>query len=192
MTCAILLCAGQGLRFRKARNESKLLAKLPDGRSVVAASAANLLQAVGRVFAVVAGDNRNDALIRELEDCGCQVVLNQQAATGMGGSIAVGIMASEYADGWLIALGDMPYVQPATIKRIVSLGKQTQNIIVPVYDDNLGHPVFFPAFAQAQLLALQGDTGARKVILENTDRVAEIVVGDKGVLQDVDVPADLQ
>ena len=43
MTCGILLCAGQGLRFKKTRNELKLLAQLPDGRTVVAASAANLL-----------------------------------------------------------------------------------------------------------------------------------------------------
>jgi molybdenum cofactor cytidylyltransferase len=192
MTCGILLCAGQGLRFKKTRNEAKLLAKLPDGRTVVAASAANLLQAVGRVFAVVAGDARNDTLIRALDDCGCQVVLNPQAATGMGGSIAVGVVASEFADGWLLALGDMPYVQPATIKSIVALGKQTQKIIVPTHNNQRGHPVFFPSSFHAQLLDLQGDTGARSVVLENADRVLEIAVDDSGVLLDVDVPNDLK
>ncbi len=191
MTCAILLCAGQGLRFKKTRNEVKLLAHLPDGQTVVAASAANLLQAVGRVFAVVAGDNRCDELIRTLDDCGCQVVLNHQAATGMGGSIAVGVMASEFADGWLLALGDMPYLQPATIKKIAALGQQTQQIIVPTFNQQRGHPVFFPSSFHAQLLALQGDTGARSVVLENAEKVLEIAVDDSGVLLDVDVPNDI-
>lgn len=191
MTCGILLCAGQGLRFKETRNELKLLAQLPDGRTVVAASAANLLQAVGRVFAVVAGDNRSDALIRALDDCGCQVVLNPQAATGMGGSIAVGVVASEFANGWVLALGDMPYVQPGTIKSIVAKGIQTQKIIVPTHNSQRGHPVFFPSSFHAQLLGLQGDTGARSVVLENADHVIEIAVDDSGVLLDVDVPNDI-
>ncbi len=74
---------------------------------MVQASAANLLAAVGRVIAVTGRDER---LMRVLDDCGCQGVVNEQAAEGMGSSLAAGVGSgeTENREGRATPLGDTP------------------------------------------------------------------------------------
>jgi molybdenum cofactor cytidylyltransferase len=177
----ILLAAGRGTRF----GSQKLLARLPDGRYVVEASAANLLAAVGRVIAVTGRDER---LMRVLDDCGCQVVVNERAAEGMGTSIGAGVGA----DGWIIALGDMPYIQAATIKKIKLALEEGAAIAVPTHEGKRGHPVGFARQHSGALCALEGDAGARAIIESNIALARMIEVSDAGIFADIDVVGDLK
>jgi molybdenum cofactor cytidylyltransferase len=163
----ILLAAGKGTRF----GSQKLLARLSDGRYVVEASATNLLAAVGRVIAVTGRDER---LMRVLDDCGCQVVVNERAAEGMGTSIGAGVGASLAAEGWIIALGDMPFIQPATIKKIKLVLEEGAAIAVPTHEGKRGHPVGFARQHSGALCALEGDAGARAIIESNIDVVGDL------------------
>ena len=181
----ILLAAGFARRF----GSQKLLAPLPDGRLVVQVAASNLLAACGRVIAVTGRDER---LIRVLDDCGCQVVVNARAGEGMGTSIAAGVAASRDSDGWLIALGDMPYIAPATIRRVLAAPQAATTVVIPTFEGRRGHPVRFPAMLAEDLLALQGDRGAREVIDRHAANFLLLETGDRGVLADIDTPADLQ
>ncbi len=157
---------------------------------MVEASAANLFQAGAKnVFAVT----RNDPeLIRVLESCGCQVVINDRADEGMGTSIAAGVAASSAASGWLIALGDMPSIRVETIAAVAAALDNDSNIVVPVIRGKRGHPVGFSAFYREQLQALTGDKGAREIYIAGASLVDEISVDDEGIFADIDVPADLK
>jgi molybdenum cofactor cytidylyltransferase len=181
----ILLAAGRAARF----GSQKLLARLPDQRLVVEASAAKLLSTIGRVIAVT---NRDEKLMRVLDDCGCQVVLNARASEGMGTSIAAGVEATSEADAWIIVLGDMPYIQAETIAAVKTALEEGASIVVPVFHGKRGHPVGFSREHYEALSALEGDEGARGVVQTNADSVRTIDVDDAGVIADVDVPTDLR
>lgn len=186
---AILLCAGSARRF----GSQKLLARLPDGRYIVEAAAQNLLAGAGHVIAVT---DDNVQLKRVLTECGCQVIVNTQAKEGMGTSIAAGVVANAGASAdegaWLIALGDMPYLRPDTIVRILNALNASNGIVVPTFEDMRGHPVAFAGSFGSELSALQGDVGARSVVLAHADRVQLLAVEDAGVIADIDTPEDLE
>jgi molybdenum cofactor cytidylyltransferase len=181
----ILLAGGQGTRF----GSQKLLARLSNGRYVVEASAANLLAAVGRVIAVTGHDER---LMRVLDDCGCQVVVNERAAEGMGTSIGAGVAASLTAEGWIIALGDMPFIQPTTIGKIKLALEEGAAIVVPTHEGKRGHPVGFARQYGDALCALEGDAGAKAMIDVNIALTRMEEVGDVGIFADIDVVGDLK
>ena len=186
MIACILLAAGSASRF----GSQKLLARLPDGRRVVEASATNLFAAgVENVVAVARSDPE---LIRVLEACGSQVVINARADEGMGTSIAAGVAATPAASGWLIALGDMPSIRAETIAAVAAALDNGSNIVVPVIRGKRGHPVGFSAFYREQLQALTGDKGAREIYIAGASLVDEITVDDAGIFTDIDVPADLK
>ncbi len=185
MIVAILLAAGSAKRF----GSQKLLAALPDGRCVVSASAETLLAGAGRVIAVT---RRDEKLMRVLDDSGCQIVVNERADEGMGTSIAAGVRATPDADGWIVALGDMPYVRAETIAAVKAALANGASVVVPSCAGKRGHPVGFSRAHFAALSALEGDAGARAVVMANAASVVVIETGDSGVFADIDVPADLQ
>jgi molybdenum cofactor cytidylyltransferase len=118
--------------------------------------------------------------------------VNADAANGMGTSIAAGVRASAGAAGWLIALGDMPYIQPGTIARILNAVGGDSAIVIPTFDRLRGHPVAFAGSFCSELMALQGDSGARSVVAAHGDRVILLPVDDAGVIADIDTADDLQ
>ncbi|MEX3958736.1 NTP transferase domain-containing protein [Trinickia sp. EG282A] len=187
LATGLLLAAGRGTRFDPTGQQSKLLAPLPDGTPVARAAAQRLLASVARVVAVVrTGD---EALAHLLNDAGCDVIFSSEAERGMGASLAAGVHASADADGWVVALADMPWIAPETIEAVARRLGQGSSIVAPVYRGRRGHPVGFGAMHGTALQALDGDVGAR-LLLESSD-LTTIDVDDAGVIADVDTPGDL-
>lgn len=185
---AILLAAGRGRRFDPEGIRNKLMACLPGGEPVVAASARALLAVLPDVIAVVPPDDGGVAdLLRAL---GCRVTICPEADSGMAASLVHGLRASlPAADAWVVALGDMPHVRPATIAMLCEALGRGADIAVPIYDGQRGNPVAFSARHLPALLALQGDQGARGIVRAHP--VCEVDADDKGVLQDIDRLSDL-
>jgi molybdenum cofactor cytidylyltransferase len=185
MVVGILLAAGSARRF----GAPKLLHTLPDGAAIGVTAATTLLQVLPDTIAVVQpGDH---ALIDAFTHIGMQVVENSRADTGMGTSLAAGVNASSSADGWLIALADMPWIQPATITTLVDRLKDGASMVAPEYRGQRGHPVGFSARWQQPLQELSGDKGARDLIAKYPDELELLTSGDSGVLRDIDHPQDL-
>lgn len=184
----LLLAAGRGTRFDPRGLENKLLAPLADGTPVAAAAAHRLLASVPRVVAVVRPGA--EALAHVLNDAGCDVVFSTDAVRGMGASLAAGVRASGDAEGWIVALADMPWIAPSTIEAIARRLDAGASIVVPVHRGQRGHPVGFGAAHGAALAALDGDVGARS-LLASPDVMA-IEVDDAGILADIDTHADLR
>lgn len=181
----VLLAAGSGRRF----GGNKLLHPLPDGEPLGVAAARHLVAAVPEVLAVVRAGDRD--LATALEDLGLIVVENLGADSGMGSSIAVAVGASPRAGGWLIALGDMPWIQPATIVGLADALTNGASMVAPVCAGRRGHPVGFSSKWGASLGKLHGDTGARTLIATHASELLLKPVSDDGVLRDVDYPSAL-
>ena len=186
MITGILLAAGSGSRF----GGGKLLHPLADGTPIGIASLRNLREALPEVLAVVrSGDDR---LRRLFEVEGVCVRICGDAHLGMARSFVSGIDASRDADGWVIALGDMPFVLPRTIKTIAERIANTGRIAIPAYRGERGHPVGFGRRYRDELLTLQGDEGARSVIGRHPHDLEIVDCDDRGILRDIDTPADLE
>ncbi len=95
------------------------------------------------------------------------------------------------ARAWIVALGDMPHVETATVKRVIRRFHETDAIVVPRYQHRPGHPVLFPARFRSKLLELSGDKGARSILRIHTAEVQWFDTDDPGVLLDIDEPSDL-
>jgi molybdenum cofactor cytidylyltransferase len=180
----VLLAGGAARRF----GGGKLLQPLPDGVPIGVAAWRNLRSALEQVVVVVrAGD---DALTECFRREGAHVVVSQDAARGMGHSLASGVAATADAPGWIIALADMPNVRPQTITAVSAAIAGGAPVALPIYRGERGHPVGFSARCRAELLALTGDSGARSVLQRYADEAVKLEVDDPGVLQDIDTPED--
>ena len=181
----VLLAAGRGRRF----GGQKLLAPLADGVPLGVAAATSLHAAVTDVVAVVHPADLE--LVQRLAATGVRIVECPQAEAGMGVSLAAGVAATADAGGWLIALADMPYIRPDTIRQLAAVLADGAALVAPCYRGERGHPVGFGAEFGPALRALQGDRGARDLLARHADRLQCLEVDDPGVLRDVDSAADL-
>ncbi len=183
---AVILAAGFS---RRLPGEDKLL-KTYRGRALLA-----------HVLETVAGLGLGDAVI-VTGDAGERIgqlarpwrlrrVTNDDAAAGMGGSIAAGVCAlPEGLAGIFVALGDMPEVAPEDYARLAAAHEQRpERICVPVWEGRRGHPVLFGADHRDALAALSGDAGARSV-LQRAGEVVSVRAVSAGVLIDLDTHAD--
>ncbi|CRM19246.1 MULTISPECIES: nucleotidyltransferase family protein [Pseudomonas] len=185
---AIVLAAGQGSRFRAeaGADRDKLLAHCIglDGvtRPVIEQVLVNLPATLVERWVVTSPERLE--VIRLAEAHGCKVLLLESA--GMGDSIAAAVAASAWAEGWLVVLGDMPFIRSATIERVLA---DPASITVPVHAGQYGHPVAFDRVLGSALMALAGDRGAKALFA--LAQVRGVQVDDPGVLWDVDVPQQL-
>jgi len=181
----ILLAAGAGSRF----GGEKLLHPLEDGVAIAAHAARHLLAVTPEVVAVVRwGDF---PLYDLLEEEGCQVTMFQGAARGMGASLAHGVAQARGADGWVIALADMPRIAPDTLRQVVAALEEGAQIAAPICKGERGHPVGFGAALRNELIALDGDQGARAIVERHRDALKLVECNDPGILLDIDRKSDL-
>jgi len=111
-----------------------------------------------------------------------------RADEGQATSIAAGIASAASADGWLIALADMPAIPPGVARMVADALRTGAMTAAPTYNGQRGHPVGFAAALRDELLALVGDTGARSILARHPP--LPIAINDGGVLYDVDAPRD--
>lgn len=187
MIQGILLAAGYGRRFDPAGNRDKLLEPLGGGQTLLWHSAAHLCAALPGSIAVIRPGQAARRLV--LEDAGCTVLECAAAQDGMGAVLAAAVSASRGADGWLVALGDMPWLPADVICRVAAAIARPDAVAAPVHKGVRGHPVAFGAAWGDRLAALSGDRGARELL--HGAALTLVDTAAAGVLGDVDIPADL-
>jgi molybdenum cofactor cytidylyltransferase len=181
----VLLAAGSASRF----GGGKLLAPLDDGTPLGVRALRNLSACVDFVIAVVRPGDEMLACV--LEDAGASVSVCPYAAAGMGQSLAWAVRATPVARGWVVALGDMPWVATATTRLVAEALRQGDDLVAPLHRGVRGHPVGFSRRFYAELAGLSGDEGAREILRAHAADLRVIETDDEGVSRDVDTPADL-
>jgi molybdenum cofactor cytidylyltransferase len=184
----ILLAGGHSRRF----GSDKLLHPLADGQAVAVAAGRHLLVAIPDSVAIVRPEAYE--LGEQLQDFGMRVIVCTEDQQEMGDSLSAAIRyatADREVDGFVIALADMPYIAPQTIRAVADTLAAGAQIVVPMYQGQRGHPVGFAARFKPSLENLRGDEGARAIVQQHQDSVVRIEVDDAGILRDIDTPADL-
>jgi molybdenum cofactor cytidylyltransferase len=185
----LLLCGGASVRFGR----DKLLERIgPQGEAMAVVSARTVLAVCGRVLAVARPGSASLRAMLEAE--GCEVIESDRTLGGLGSSLAAGVEASAGAQGWLVALADMPFIREGTMGAVRDA--LAAGALVAAPRDRLtgsrGHPVAFSAALRDELLAIRGDEGARSVIQRHRDAVRLVEVDDAGITRDIDRPEDLE
>ncbi len=182
----LMLAAGFSRRF----GGDKRYAELPDGQRLLNASVAAAQTQLQELWLVLR--EHDDAAALGVPSS-ANLVFSKQAANGMGHSLADGVAAlaaQSKADAVAILLGDMPWIQPATLAQLIAMAG-TECIVVPTYKGEPGHPVIFGRRFWHELMALSGDSGAKVVLQAHAQAVLRVEVSDAGILRDVDTPAAL-
>jgi len=159
-------------------------------REVALLAAQSALEGAGPVTAVIPPDAPQ--LRKLLEKAGCEILATADTVRGIGASLAAGVSHASRSDGWIVALGDMPFIEAATFAAVAASLHAGALIAAPVLaDGKRGHPVGFASRLRKELVALDGDEGARSVIQRHAAKLVSIPVGDRGIVIDIDTPGDI-
>jgi molybdenum cofactor cytidylyltransferase len=145
-----------------------------------------------------------DPLITVLGDAGADIIKtsqagphhlfikNPQAGKGQLSSLqcAIKVLANDVC-GCLMVLVDHPLVKAGTYQKIYYKAlEEPQKIIIPVYANKSGHPVYFGRLFFTALLEAPLSKGARYVVEKNASDVIRLPVRDSAILIDIDTPED--
>ena len=160
----LILASGRGARFIASGGTGSKLDAMLHGKSVLQHTR-DAVQASGLPYHVERGPH-----------------------LGMGDAIAAAVRATTEAAGWLILPGDLPLIQPETL-RVVALALADQAAVVPTFEGQRGHPVGFSLQCRTELEALKGNRGAAPVLA--VYNAIELIVNDAGSVTDIDTLDDL-
>ena len=182
---AVVLAAGKSSRMAGG---NKLL--LPfRGRPLILHTMAALRDAGLSEIVVVVGHER-ERLQAVLPD-GITVVFNPDYEEGMASSIRAGIAAlPPQVDAAFIVQGDMPLLHADIMRTLIRRydPEKANRIIAPVYRGRQANPVLFPRAYFPELLQLQGDTGAKRLLVERAAVIVPVPMDDPAVVTDIDTP----
>jgi molybdenum cofactor cytidylyltransferase len=182
---ALVLAAGSGSRF----GGGKLMARWRGGALIDGALQAAMAAPV-RAALVVSG--ADPAVRAHVEAWGLTVVEAADHALGLSASLKAGVASlPPGASGVLVFLGDMPLIPHAVLEPLAEALEGGAPAAAPVFQGRLGNPVALSAALFPQVLALEGDRGARALIEGLGERLVLIPSPDDGILIDVDRPDDL-
>jgi molybdenum cofactor cytidylyltransferase len=186
----IILAAGASTRMN---GEPKQLLEF-EGKTLLRRAAETALSSGASPIVIVLGANA-EKLLPAIKDLPVLPVINENWATGMGGSIKTGlsVLLEENTDieAALLMLCDQPFVTAETLNRLVETFQKTKKpIAVCEYADTIGVPALFAREMFAELSDLQGDAGAKTVIKKHAADVAPTPAPEAAF--DVDTQADFQ
>ena len=186
---ALLLAAGQS---RRMGGPNKLLAEI-EGVPMVARVAQRLLASRARPIIAVLG-NRADEIDAALGRLPVERVRNPDFAEGLSTSLKRGLSALPGdLDGVLVCLGDMPLISGRHLDRLIAAFNPLEGraIVVPTRHGKRGNPVLWSKRFFSEMAQIAGDVGARHLIGEHAELVAEVEMDDDAILVDIDTPEAL-
>lgn len=186
---AIVLAAGQS---RRMAPQNKLL--LPFRGKTVIQTVLDAIVPLGFVEILVVTGFEKNRIEEALRDYRVRLVFNADHEQGMATSIAAGISeARTNSDGFMIFLGDMPWIEQEVLRRQIQTfyGSPEESIVVSVFEKRRGNPVIFAQKYRNELLKLRGDRGARSVMERYPEKVIEVPVRDERALNDLDHRKDI-
>jgi molybdenum cofactor cytidylyltransferase len=183
---AVVLAAGRSTRMGAV---NKMIAEI-GGKPLVRIAAEQAIASKASPVIVVTGHER-EKVEAALDGLNVRFANNPDYADGLGTSLRTGIAAvPAEADGAVVLLGDMPQIDAALIDKLVAAFDPEKGalVVVPTIEGRRGNPVIWARRFFPDLMAVTGDVGARHVIGNVAEAVAEVAVSDPAITVDVDTP----
>jgi len=186
---AVVLAAGRSTRMG---GPNKLLAEIR-GRPLVRIVVEEALASHAKPVIVVVGHQRGE-VEKAVAGLPVQLIYNPDFAQGLGTSLKAGIAAvPAEADGAIVCLADMPQVDASLLNRLIAAFDPDRGalIVMPTVEGRRGNPVLWSRRFFPDLMAIEGDVGARHFIARYGEAVVEVPLEGRAALVDVDTPEAL-
>ncbi len=172
-TAIIILAAGNSTRFGSAKqlihfNNKTLLQHVID----------EAIDSGAEPVIVVTGFNAHE-ISKKIKSNKIEIVFNKNWKEGMASAIVSGlknaITLNNGIEKIIIAVCDQPFVSATIFQQLYERQeKSVQHIVACSYAETIGTPALFTQKYFDALLSLQGNEGAKKILLANKDDVATI------------------
>jgi molybdenum cofactor cytidylyltransferase len=191
-TAGIVLAAGMSTRLGQPKHLVQV-----DGKTFLARVVSAALESELSEVVLVLG-HESERVLAALGSLGCherlRTVVNDRYEDGMAGSLQAGLLlVKEQYPAVMFLLGDQPLIDSGAINlllhRFWSAGK---DICVPRQGETRGNPVCFSRRFYEQILGIQGDTGAREIILRHPQDVLWVEIDRPSFFLDIDCAEDLE
>ncbi|GJM05983.1 MAG: 4-diphosphocytidyl-2C-methyl-D-erythritol kinase [marine bacterium B5-7] len=178
----LILAAGSSIRL----GQPKQLVNF-QGKSLLASTEEKLLSCCDQVYVVLG----YEAHLFKTEITSSQIIINQDWQQGMGNSLAYGSqIASQQADGLLIALVDQPLIPASHYQLMIDSFQQNPEFIIATeYQNSCGAPAIFPGLFFDDLLNCKNNDGAKNIIRNNA--TSSLTIRCEAAAYDIDSAIDL-
>ena len=180
MISAILLAAGQSKRMN---GENKLTKKI-HGMPMINHCVKNILNSsIDEIIIVLGYQNE---IIEKLVEKNKKVkfIFNKNFKRGIASSIKSGLYhLSKETKYFFICLGDMPNVKSNIYNQLIQ-SKNKKEIIIPTFNGRQGNPVLFSINTKEMIMNVNGDTGAKRILEINNEKILNLEINDFGITQD--------
>ncbi|MFC4390826.1 nucleotidyltransferase family protein [Flavobacterium quisquiliarum] len=148
---------------------------------------------VENVFVLVVTGANHETIEKELNFPEIRICLNTDWQNGMSSSIVKGLSEllnlNPDCEQCIFAVCDQPFVTSSIFENLIKEHQITQKgIVASAYSETLGTPVLFHKKYFKELLDLQGQEGAKKLIKKYAEDIASISF-EKGSI-DIDTEED--
>jgi molybdenum cofactor cytidylyltransferase len=172
-TAIIILAAGSSARFG---NIKQLLHF--NGKTLLQNAVDEATEAGAEPVVVVTGANAEE-VSENIDQERVRIILNERWQEGMASSIVAGVHAAitynNDIEKIIITVSDQPFVSSSVLNQLCKTRDESaQHIIASAYAGTIGTPALFTQKYFDALLGLEGDEGAKKILLANKDDVATI------------------
>ena len=130
-----------------------------------------------------------DACQRALSNYSVNYVINENYGQGLSSSIKEGIKSLDSFENVLIMLSDQPLIPEEHLHKIVTQAETKNKIICSLYNKKYAVPALFPKRYFPLLSKIEGDKGAKNIILEHEHTY--LILKDELAL-DIDTKEDLE
>jgi molybdenum cofactor cytidylyltransferase len=185
---AVVLAAGLSSRM----GSNKLLAPVGGKPLVRHAVEAALVSAASPVIVVTGSGGAEVKSV--LKGLPVTFAENPDAAKGLSESLKCGLSAlPDVSNGVMFLLGDMPDVSTGLIDKLIAAFDPSEDraICVATRHGKRGNPVLWARRFLPEIMALEGDIGAKHLMTVHAELVCEVEAGDDGPLTDIDTPEAL-
>ena len=191
-TAGIILAGGSSTRFGRPKQLLKLKGKYLLDQVLSAALGSEL----NHIVLVLGHDHQNilQALETRTTQERLQVVINHRYLEGQSRSLQAGLQKIRQAfPAVMFLLGDQPLLNSNTIDHILDRFRHSgKDICVPVCKGKRRNPTIFNRVLYDQLMAIEGDIGARDIIRANPERVLYLELDDPLCFFDIDSQKDFE
>ncbi|MDO4306235.1 MAG: nucleotidyltransferase family protein [Eubacteriales bacterium] len=184
----IMLAAGNSRRF----GSNKLLYSV-GGKAMYLRILETLMKAKermekGEISCSITVVTQYQEIGRAASEMGAEVVYNPYPENGISSSLQLGLKANTNADACLFTVSDQPWLTEETIWGLIQKFLVSDKGIACLESGGRpGNPCIFSKDYYRELLALEGDTGGKRVINAHMEDVLMIPVIDARQLVDLDI-----